>query len=227
MDGSSWSSITTIALKNAWVGVVEFVPKLVIGLIVFIIGWLIASGIGRLVAAVLEKIGFDRIFQRSGWKSALDKAEIRVRPSEFIGAIIKWVIVIVVLLIFVEILGFNEFAIVLRDVINWLPNLVIAAAIFVVAVIIADILEKVINASVRGMGVRYAEFLGAAVRWAIYVFATFAILIQLGVAPSIINTLIMGIVGMFALAFGLAFGLGGRDAAADLIRMARNKLSEK
>jgi len=227
MDGSSWSIITTIALKNSWAGVVEFVPKFVIGLVVFIIGWLIAAGIGRLIAEILERISFDKIFMRSGWKDALEKAEIKVRPSEFIGAIIKWVLVIVFLMIFVEILGFAEFAIFLREVIGWLPNIVIAAAIFVVSVIIADILEKVINASVREIGIKYAEFLGALVRWAIYIFAGFAILIQLGVAPSIINTLITGFVGMLALAFGLAFGLGGKDAAGDLIRHARNKLSEK
>jgi hypothetical protein len=227
MDGTSVSTITSMALQNAWMGLVEFVPKLVIGLLIFVIGWLISAVIGRFVAGILERMSFDRIFQQRGWKDALEKADIKVRPSEFIGAIIKWILVIVFLLIFVEILGFSEFAVFLREVIGWLPNIVIAAAIFVVSVIIADILEKVINASVREIGIRYAQFLGAIVRWAIYIFSGFAILIQLGVAPSIINTLITGFVGMLALAFGLAFGLGGKDAAADLIRSAKNRLSEK
>ena len=226
MDANSWSIITTDALKNSWMGTVEFLPKLLIGLLVFVIGWLVSAGVGRVIAAGLEKMGFDRIFQKGGWKSALEKADIKVRPSEFLGAIVKWILVIVFLLIFVEILGFGQFALFLKEVIAWLPNIVIAAAIFVASVIIADILEKVINASVREIGIKYAEFLGAMVRWAIYIFAIFAIFIQLGVAPSIINTLVMGIVGMLALAFGLAFGLGGKDAAADLIKSVRNKLSE-
>ncbi|HOX30624.1 MAG TPA: hypothetical protein P5080_05885 [Candidatus Paceibacterota bacterium] len=226
MDANNWSVITTEALKNSWVGMVEFFPKLVIGLLIFVIGWLISSGVGKVVAAALDKIGFDRIFIKGGWKSALEKADIKVHPSEFLGAIVKWILVIVFLLIFVEILGFSQFALFLKEVIAWLPNIVIAAAIFVVSVIIADILEKIINASVREIGVKHAEFIGSMVRWSIYVFAAFAIFIQLGVAPSIINTLIMGIVGMFALAFGLAFGLGGKEAAADLIKSVRNKLSE-
>lgn len=226
MDANNWSVITTEALKNSWVGMVEFFPKLVIGLLIFVIGWLISSGVGKVVAAALDKIGFDRIFIKGGWKSALEKADIKVHPSEFLGAIVKWILVIVFLLIFVEILGFSQFALFLKEVIAWLPNIVIAAAIFVVSVIIADILEKIINASVREIGVKHAEFIGSMVRWSIYIFAAFAIFIQLGVAPSIINTLIMGIVGMFALAFGLAFGLGGKEAAADLIKSVRNKLSE-
>jgi hypothetical protein len=226
MDTNNWSIITTEALKNSWVGMVEFFPKLIIGLIIFVIGWLVSAGIGKIVAAALDKIGFDRIFQKDGWKSALEKADIKVHPSEFIGAIVKWILVIIFLLIFVEIMGFSQFALFLKEVIAWLPNIVIAAAIFVVSVIIADILEKIINASVREIGVKYAEFLGSMIKWAIYIFAGFAIFIQLGVAPSIINTLIMGIVGMLALAFGLAFGLGGKDAAADLIKSVRNKLSK-
>jgi hypothetical protein len=226
MDANNWSIITAEALKNSWVGMVEFFPKLIIGLIIFVIGWLVSAGTGKIVAAALDKIGFDRIFQKDGWKSALEKADIKVHPSEFIGAIVKWILVIIFLLIFVEIMGFSQFALFLKEVIAWLPNIVIAAAIFVVSVIIADILEKIINASVREIGVKYAEFLGSMIKWAIYIFAGFAIFIQLGVAPSIINTLIMGIVGMLALAFGLAFGLGGKDAAADLIKSVRNKLSK-
>lgn len=227
MDGNSWSFITTVALKNAWAGVVVFIPKLIVAIIVFLAGWLISEAVAKIIAGILEKISFDKIFQRSGWKDALEKAEIKVRPSEFIGTIVKWVLLIVFLLIFVEILGFTQFAIFLRQVIGWLPNLIIVAAIFVVAIIIADILEKVISASVRGIGIKYAQFLGAIVRWAIYIFAAFAILIQLGIASTIINTLITGLVAMLAIAFGLAFGLGGKDAAGDMIREIRNKLSEK
>jgi hypothetical protein len=206
---------------------VEFLPKLIIGLIVFVLGWLVSSGIGKIVARILRQISFDKIFERNGWRQALEGADIKVGPSEFVGAIIKWILVIVFLLVFVEILGFNEFALFLSGVIAWLPNVVIAAAIFVVAIVVADILEKIIESSVRRLEVRYSEILGAIVKGAIYTFAIFAILLQLGVAESIINTLIMGVVGMFALAFGLAFGLGGKDVAGEILRSLKNKLTEK
>jgi len=222
-----WSAITLQAFSNVWQGTVEFLPKLIIGLIVFVLGWLVSSGIGKIVARILRQISFDKIFERNGWRQALEGADIKVGPSEFVGAIIKWILVIVFLLVFVEILGFNEFALFLSGVIAWLPNVVIAAAIFVVAIVVADILEKIIESSVRRLEVRYSEILGAIVKGAIYTFAIFAILLQLGVAESIINTLIMGVVGMFALAFGLAFGLGGKDVAGEILRSLKNKLTEK
>jgi hypothetical protein len=224
---SEWSNITLMALQNVWQGTLEFLPKLVIGLLVFGIGWMIASGVGKIIARILKQITLDALFQKSGWKSALEAAEIRVNPSEFLGAIVKWVLVIVFLQIFVEILGLGAFAVFLTSVLEWLPNVIVAAAIFVVAIIVADILEKIIKASVSRLEIKYSNLLGAIVRTAIYTFAVMAILLQLDVAESIINTMITGFVGMFALAFGLAFGLGGKDAAADAIRSIKNKLAEK
>jgi len=133
----------------------------------------------------------------------------------------------VFLLASVEILGFVQFADFLKEVISWLPNLIVAAAIFVVAIIMADILEKIVKASVKKIGIRYVEFLGIAVKVAIYIFAALAILLQLGITPTIINTLVVGFVGMIALASGLAFGLGGKDAASKLIKDLKEKISEK
>lgn len=225
---TDWSNITLQALQNVWQGmVVDFLPKLVVGLAVFIIGWMIAAGLGKITARLLKKINLDSLFQKSGWKSALENAEIRVDPSEFVGAIFKWILVIVFLQIFAEILGLISFAAFLTSVLVWLPNVIVAAAIFVVSIIVADITEKVIKASVSRLGIKYSQLLGAVVRVAIYVFAVLAILLQLGVAQALINTIITGIVGMFALAFGLAFGLGGKDAAADAIRSLKGKLSDK
>lgn len=224
---TEWSNITLQALQNVWEGTVEFLPKVAIGLLVFIIGWIIASGIGKVLARILKKINFDSIFQKSGWKTALESAEIRVNPSEFVGAIVKWVFVIVFLQIFVEILGLNAFATFLASVLAWLPNVIVAAAIFVVSIIVADILEKVIKASAKKLELQYTSFLGIIVRGAIYTFAVLAILLQLGVAKDIINTLVTGFTAMLALAFGLAFGLGGKDAAAEAIRGIKDKLRDK
>ncbi len=224
---ADWSNITLQALQNMWQGTLLFLPKLVVGIIVFGIGWIIASALGKIIARILKQIKFDAIFQKSGWKSALESAEIKVNPSEFFGAIVKWIFVIVFLQIFVEILGLNAFAVFLTSVLAWLPNVIVAAAIFVVSIIVADILEKIIKASVRKLEIKYSNLLGAIVRAAIYTFAVLAILLQLGVAQAIISTLITGFVATFALAFGLAFGLGGKDAAAEAIRGLRDKLSDK
>jgi len=221
----SWSTITFSALLSTWESFLLFLPKAIGSLIVFLIGWFISVGFGKLIAEILKKMSFDRIFDRAGWKEALEKAEVRVRPSEFVGGICKWVLVIVFLLASVEILGFVQFAKFISDVVIWLPNLIVAIIIFIVAIILTDIIEKLIRASVKKMDIGYAGFLGTTVRFSIYIFAILAMLLQLGITPTIIQTLVTGFVGMVSLAFGLAFGLGGKEAAADLIKELKKKLS--
>jgi len=222
----NWYLITYESLLGLWQGFLKFIPSLLAAIIVFVIGWLIAEAISKIVSRILKVLKLDQIFERANWREALETAEIKVNISEFIGGICKWVFVIVFLSVSVEILGLTQFASVLNRLISWLPNLVIAVAIFVVAVIVADILNRIIRASVKKIGVKYGGFLGALIRWAIYIFSGLAILLQLGIAPAVIQSIIVGFVGMIALALGLAFGLGGKDAAARLIEDLKKKISE-
>lgn len=222
---TSWLDTTIIALKNLWLGFIDFIPNLIGAIIVFLIGWLISIAVGKLIAEILKRIKFNRIFEKGGWKTALEKAEIKVDASSFIGAIIKWVLLIVFLAAAVEILGFNQLTVFLtQKVLPFLPNVVVAAFIFVVAVIIADILEKVVRAAVEGAKVGYGQLVGAIVRWSIWVFAILIILSQLGIGETFMADLFRGIVVMIVLAIGLAFGLGGKDVAAEILQDLRNKL---
>jgi hypothetical protein len=221
-----WYKITYDSLIGIWRGFLNFIPSLLAAIVVFIIGWFIAEIIGKIVARILRVFKLDQVFERAKWKEALESAEIKIKISDFIGEIFKWVLVIVFLSISVEILGLVQFASLLNKLIFWLPNLIVAVAIFVVAVIVADILNRLIKASVQKIGLKYGGFLSALVRWAIYIFAGLAILDQLQVSKNLINSLIMALFGMIALALGLAFGLGGKEAAAKLIEDLKKKISE-
>lgn len=222
-----WSIITMEKLQELWQGFLGFIPSLLAAVIVFIVGWVFACGIGSLVAGLLKKLKFNKLFETAGWRDALQKAEVEIDPAAFIGAIFKWIVAIVFLLAAVEIIGAKQFAVFLTDVVKWLPNLLVVVAIFIVAAIAADFIEKIVKASVKRMGLENAKLIGSVVRWAIYIFAASAILLQLGIAPTIINSLVIGIIGMLALAFGLAFGLGGREEAARIIKETREKITDR
>lgn len=221
-----WLTLTYQAFQNVWFGFIDFLPRLIGALIIFIIGWFIALAIEQVVSKILEKLKFNRLFEKAGWKEALEKAEFRVNPSDFIGSIFKWILVIVFLLIAVEILGFVQFAEFLRGVINWLPNLVVAVAIFVVAAIAADILAKITIVSLEKVKVGYANLAGKIVKWSIWVFAFLAILYQLGVVRPLIQTLFTGLIAGLAIAFGIAFGLGGKESATELLENFKNRIKK-
>jgi len=223
-----WYKITYDSLMELWKGFLNFIPSLLAAIIVFVIGWFIAEVIGKLVARILKVLKLNQIFDRANWKEALEAAEIKVNISEFIGGICKWVLVIVFLSVAVEILGLGQFASLLNGLIAWLPNLIVAVAIFVVAVIVADILNRLIKASVQKIGLKYGGILSALVRWAIYVFAIVAILGQLEIEmANWIADILKIVVAGLVLAGALSFGLGGKEAAAKLIEDLKKKISEK
>jgi len=221
---SQWYSITSDSFLVLWKGFLVFVPKVLGALIVFFLGWLLANGIGRLATELLRRLRFNDIFERTGWKASFQKAEIKVDISEFFGAIAKWILVGVFLLAAVQIMGFLQFAAFLTRVLSFIPNVIVTVLIFVVAVVLSDILEKVVVASVERARIGYARLAGLLVRWAILGFAFLAILVQLGIARELVITLFTGIIGIFVVSFGLAFGLGGRDIAAEILRDLMEKL---
>jgi len=220
----NWGAITIEALQNLWQVFLFYLPKIVGAIIIFAIGWFISVGVGRLIAGILRKLKFNKLFERGVWRGALEKAEIKVDASGFIGAIFKWILVIVFLLAAVEILGFVQFAGVLKSILGYLPNVIVAAFIFVVAAIIADILEKAARAAVESTKIGYGRIVGAIVKWSIWIFAILAILVQLRVAPELIRILFAGFVALVTVAGGIAFGLGGKEMATEILRELRKKL---
>ena len=228
MNYTEWSlSIIQPFLQT----MVSFVANVVLAIVVFVIGYLISVGIGRIISEILKSIKFNKLFDKEGWNRALQRANVDVNPSEFIGAIFKWVFVIMSLLVAVDILQLAQFGIVLTQVLNYLPNVVVASLIFVAAVIISDISEKIIRVTVERMKVGYGYIASSIVKWAIWIFTIFLILDQLLPNSLLVKTLYMaivyGIVGTVSLGVALAIGLGGKDVASEIIRDMKKQLENK
>lgn len=228
MTYSDWSlSIIQPFLQD----MVSFIAKLLLAIIVFVLGYLISVGIGRIVAEILKSVKFNKLFDKEGWHRALQRANVDVNPSEFIGAIFKWVFIIMFLLIAVDILKLSQFGMVLTQVLNYLPNVIVASLIFVVAVIISDIIEKMVRVTAERMKIGHAYLAASIVKWAIWIFTIFLVLEQLLPHSDLVKTLYMaivwGIVGTVSLGVAIAIGLGGKDAAAEVIGDMKRKIGNK
>lgn len=205
-------------------GIIDAIITLVFALIVLFVGWLIALGIGQLITRILNVIKLNQYIERAGIKEALEKAELKVDTAAFLGTIFKWIVFVIVLSVVAEILGLVQFAGLLQSILGYLPNVVVAVLVFVVAVIIAEILEKIVRAVVEGVKVGYGSVVGAIIKWAIWIFAILLILDQLGIGSDLIRILFAGIVAMIAIAGGVAFGLGGKDVAGEILRDLKKKI---
>lgn len=223
-----WLEVTLSSLQRGLESIILFLPKLIGALIVFFVGLLISNLIGNWVSRILKSLRVDRAFERTGWKDALERSGIKISISSFLGSVVlKWILVLLFLMAAIETLGFVQFSIFLGKIVAWLPNLVVSIGIFIAAVVVAEILEKLIKATAKKMGVSLAGVLASIVKGSIYIFSGFAILLQLGVAQEIVKAVVYGIVFTVSLALGLAFGLGGKETAARWLEELEKKISEK
>ncbi|MGA2418362.1 MAG: hypothetical protein ABSF55_03940 [Candidatus Staskawiczbacteria bacterium] len=227
MTYADWLAVVQPSLQQ----LISFIANLVVAIVVFIIGYLISVGIGKIITEILKSLRFNKLFEKEGWRKALQRANVDVNPSEFIGAIFKWVFVIVSLLVAVDILRLTAFAGFLTQVLDYLPNVIVAVLVFVVAIVISDIVEKLVRATVERLKVGYGFLAASIVKWAIWVFVFFLILGQLlpnnALVATLYNGIIYGIVGALALGIGLAIGLGGKDTAAKVISDMYKKIEER
>lgn len=225
---SIWSDAILSSLTDLWLQFVAFLPNLIAALIVFFVGWAIAVAIGRLVEKVLVILRVNTAFESiKGLKAAAQRAGLSLNIPRLIGEIAKWFLLIVTLLAATDILGLQEVSSFLTSVLLYIPNVVVAALILVISVLLANFVYRTVLASVDAAGFTSGGMIAAVSKWAIIVFALFAALLQLNVATALIQTILTAFFAMVALAGGLAFGLGGKETAAKWLKKAEADLSGK
>jgi len=222
-----WYLVTVQALQNLWISFLYFIPNLIGALVVFILGWFVSSWVGWGVAKVLNWLKLNELFARGQWDEALEKAGIKADVSGFLGQICRWIMVLTFLSAAVEILGMVQFASLFSQVVSWLPNAIVVVLLMVVTVIVADILEKIVVASAVKAKVKSANAVALVVRWMIYIFALMAILLQLNIVSPLVQTLFTGLIAVLVIAGGLAFGLGGKDLAKEILEGIYRKLKSE
>ncbi len=222
----TWSEVLSRSFQDLWHGVIAFVPELVVAILIIVIGWLIGALIGRVIAQIIRSLRVDEGLRKAGIEDTLARGGIVLNAGGFIGALVKWFIIVVFLVAALDVLHLTQVNQFLQGVVlYYLPQVIIAVLILLLAAVIGDVMQRIVTTSARTAEIKSARFLGSFTKWAIWIFAVLAALIQLNIATAFIQTIFTGIVVALSLAVGLAFGLGGQDAAARFIEKTRNEIS--
>ena len=209
-------------------GIVSFVPNLVVALIIVILGWLVGALLGRAIWQVFRSLKVDEALRRAGFEGFLRRGGVDLDSGAFIGGLVKWFVVVVFLVAAFDVLGLTQVNLFLQQVvIAYLPRVIVAALVILVGGVIGDVVERVVVTAARTAEIRSAHFAGAVSKWAVWVFAILVALSQLGIATAFSQTLFTGIVIAISLALGLSFGLGGQEAAARFIERLRGDMGGK
>ncbi len=208
-------------------GLLKFAPNLIVALVILLVGCFLANWIGKLVAQLVNALKIDDVLRSAKVEEVLKRGNINLHTGRFIGGIVKWYIVVIVLVAFFNVVGLTQVNDYLNGVVLvYLPKVLVAAVVILTAAVIANTMSRIVTGSAKAGGFVSANFLGSLTRWSILIFAFMVALVQLGVATVFIQTLFTGVVVALALAFGLSFGLGGQSAASDFIQKLRQEISD-
>ena len=212
---SDWGDAVFLAVSNALNTFIAAIPQVLGALLIILIGWILAGALARLTTELLKRAGADRLFAQHGG-DVYGPQSRRIQPSVVLGELVKWLIRIVFLVAAANVLGMPQVSELLNQILLWIPNLIVAAIILLLAPLLGRFVRGAIEVGAGEMGFTNAPLLGRIAEIAIMAFAVVIAINQIGIAANLVNTLFIGLVGAVALAFGLAFGLGGRDVAAKI-----------
>ena len=211
-----------------WNTVGGFLPTILAAVIWFIIGWIVGVALYHVVVEVVKALRINEALRATGLAEAAHRAGINLDVGQFLGALVQWFIVLVFLVASLDILGLSNVTIFLQQVVlMYLPRVIVAALMIIIGAIAAEVVRGLVVHSARAVGAHGANLAGTVAKWAITVFAVLAALSQLGIGTELIQTLFQGIVIAVALSFGLAFGLGGKEAASRTIERVRGEITHR
>jgi len=206
---------------------IQFAPKLVVAIVFFVVGWVLGSLVARAIEQVFSSLKIDHLFRSIGAENFFRKAGVNLNTGYFVGEVVKWFVIIVFLLPSLNLVGLTDVSSFLKDsVLGYLPQVIIAAFVLIIAAVVSEGLGKTVSATARAMGVRESNMLGAIAKYAVWVFAFIIALGKLGLGDYM-SILFSGLVAMLALSFALAFGLGARDAAGRFISRLGEEVSQR
>jgi len=227
MTISTWSEVLSLSFKNLWLGVVNFVPNLIVAIVIVLVGWGIGVLFGRVVSQIVKAIRLDEALRKAGVENFLNRGGLNLNSGAFLGGLVRWFIILVFLVGAFDVLGLSQVTLFLKDILDYLPQVIVAVLILIAAGLVADAMKKLVLSSAMTAGVSSAGFLATVTKWVIWIFAILVALSQLGIASGFIQTVFTGLVVALSLGLGLAFGLGGQEAAGRVVEKMSKEISNR
>ncbi len=223
---TNWGQAIFTALGNALNLLLEFIPKLIGFLVILLVGWLIATAVSKAVTFLLRKVGFDRLGDRIGLQRLEQNMGVHMDAAGILGTITYWFLFLIFLVPAADALGIPSVSAILNELVAYIPNVFVAILVLFLGALAATVVADLVRGATASANMGSPNLYANIARYAIIGFAAIIALEQLKIAPAIMNILFTAVVGSAALAFGLAFGLGGRDTARRLLERTEGNVEQ-
>src|ERR1700730_2521566 len=214
------------ALNDAVRLILTFIPRLIGFLIILLVGWLIATLVSKALTLLLRKIGFDRMSERIGLTRFEGRMGVHLDSAGILGKIVYWFILLIFLIPAADALGVPAVSNILNSLVAYIPNVFVAILVLFLGSLAATFVADIVRGAVATAKIGSPNVFAAIARWAIIGFAALIALEQLQIAPALINELFGAVVAAVAIAFALAFGLGGQETARRWLARGESSVSD-
>ncbi len=222
-----WETLIVGPVREMLTKILAYLPILLGALVILIIGWIVAKLIKQLIDKLLQVVRFDTLADKTGISEIIKKGDLKISAREVVSSLVYWLIIIMVLVMAVDALGLPKASDVLASLFDYVPNVIAALLVIVVAIFLASLIAGIVHTAAGNAKIPRPELLAGISRWTIIIFAATIALTELGIAPLLVTTTFNIILAGICLALALAFGLGSKDAVARWLEELRQKCSEK
>jgi small-conductance mechanosensitive channel len=222
-----WENLIADPIRQMLTRIMAYIPILLGALVILIVGWIVARAIRRILDWLLKTIRFDALADKAGISEVLRKGELKITARQVVSSLVYWLIIIMVLVMVANALGLPKASDILSNLFAYVPKVIAALLVLVVAMFLASFVSGIVRIAAGNAKLPKPELLAGICRWVIIVFAVTISLAQLGIAPLLVTATFNIILGGIVLALALAFGLGGKDAAARYLEELKEKRSQK
>lgn len=214
---SNWQEAVLLAGTNVLSGFFGFLPSFFGALIIFLFGLILAKWSKTLIIKVLGVIKLDKLLRKGGLEPYFRKADVRVKAEEFIGEVIRWLVIVVFFMAAINVLGLTTVSGVLSTLLGYLPNIISAVLVLTIGILLAGLVENLVKGTVNQVDKKTSRLLSKIASYLVVIVAALAAINELGIAQSLINTLFVGVVATLTLGIGLALGLGAKNLVSQML----------
>lgn len=211
------------SLTTFWTQLAGFIPQLLAALLLLFLGWILANVARTAIGKTLDVLKFDELGQKSGIEAFMRQGNIDLTLSRLIANLVYWIVLLIVIVTVANSLGLSTVSHLFEKVVFYIPNIIVAILVLVFGVMIARFINRLVFAYLNNMGVGGALTLSTMAEYAVMIFVFFVALEQLQIGTQLLVTAFQIGFGAIGLAFGLAFGLGGKEWAAGVIKRLSDK----
>jgi uncharacterized membrane-anchored protein YitT (DUF2179 family) len=208
-----WGEAFMASLTSAVAVMLAVIPRIIGFFLILVIGWFVASAVAKGTAALLRAVRFDEAARRARFDELARRFGTEATAAGLVAAVFKWIIRIVTLMVAFEALGLSQIGQLFESLLLWIPNLIVALAVVVLAGMAAQPIGNLVHGAASEADFGNPDVLARAARIGVWVFAAIVALTQLGIAANLIYALFYG----FVAAVALAFGFGGRETAGRIV----------